>query len=91
MFLLGKKGSSNKMWETTEINLCSESLRVKKVKTIHILATEKKSNYKVFFSGKSKTFQSNAKAIFFSEIRRKLFIFNYSRKGDNEHVFFSKE
>ena len=38
------------MWETTEINLYSESLRVKRVKTIHlVLATEKKSNYKVFF------------------------------------------
>ena len=40
------------MWETTEINLCSESLRVKKVKTIHILATEKKIKLQGVFLSK---------------------------------------
>ena len=39
------------MWETTEINLYSESLRVKRVKTIHlVLATEKKIKLQGVFS-----------------------------------------
>ena len=35
-----------KIWETNEINLCSQSLRVKKVKTIYILAAGKKKKKK---------------------------------------------
>ena len=38
---LRRKSSSNKIWETAEINLCSESLRVKKAKIIHPLAAGK--------------------------------------------------
>ena len=91
MFLLGKKGSSNKMWETTEINLCSESLRVKKVKTIHILATEKKSNYKVFFSVKSKKFQSNAKTDCFLKSEENYLYLTIPEKGTMSMFFFSNE
>ena len=56
----GWKTRANKIWETTEINLCSQSLRVKKVKKIYIFAAGKKNVnctaffFFFFFSGKLK-------------------------------------
>ena len=80
------------MWETTEINLYSESLRVKRVKTIHlVLATEKKNQTtRCFFALKSKTFQSNAKTNCFLKPEENYLYLTIPEKGTMSMFFFSK-
>ena len=57
----------NKIWEAIEINLCSQCLRVKKVKIIHLLAAEKncKPQCVFFFSGKLKHWGHTENLFFF--------------------------
>ena len=75
-------------------NKCSQSLRVKKVKIIYILAAGKKCTLQsFFFPEKTKTLRSHGKIFFFLEMRRKLLIFNnripvFPKNTDHDHMYF---
>ena len=78
------------MWETTEINLYSESLRVKRVKTIHLVLATENQTTRCFFSLKSKTFQSNAKTNCFQKSEENYLYLTIPEKGTMSMFFFSK-
>ena len=75
-------------------NKCSQSLRVKKVKIIYILAAGNNVHCKAFFSPrKLKHCGHTEKNFFFLEMRRKLLIFNYRipvfpKNTDHDHMYF---
>ena len=66
---------------------------MKKVKIIYILAAGKKVNCKAFFSPRKLKHCGHRKNLFFSEMRRKLLIFNYRipvfpKNTDHDHMYF---
>ena len=89
----GWKTQANKIWETTEINLCSQSLRVKKVKIIYTLAAGKNVICKAFFFPRKLKHCGHTENLFFPEMRRKLLVFNYRisvfpKNTGHDHIYF---